>query len=790
MLRSAWLALALLAPQAPQAQTAPAPPQGIDAAVSTWPWRGVGDPLVIGQTSLLLFGAADGGRGAIAWRLDWASQRSTRLALPGLPLHKDLRYSSAQSSAGVWLAGPVLALLRPDGRLLQAPLGVHQPPVVALADGSLLVFKDQESKAPRHILSVRLKPDGSSLQVQRLALLSFDGRPNESGKTYREPEYGHGAVLLKDARVLMFGDSRTPKLASILDPVSARISPVAPMPHERSLAAAVLLSDGRVAVAGAKHLSCTDAAARAVDLYDVQANAWTTLPPLPLPLCAEAYGATRPSVVEASDGSLVLGGSLEPELLTLARDATSPTGFAQAWRRLGSLPVPRIGGVLQALPDRRLVVAGGVHNPSGFGSCCERTVGLDRLSLADAPVAFGPGGLSFNGPGVARRGMRLFVAGGRRFGTTSSGQMRYGSQAELVDLKTGLATQLAPVPLVAGALDALWLDDDQVLVKGRLASSDRGFDGDYASAMPEGSGAMALYQVSKRSWTRIDRPELARSRLIDAQDGLLLFLADTGGLQTWRVGDPKAKPGPHTLAGGVGAVRWLADGRVVLAANQAPADIVSLQDEACEAQGSPCPERFIGLGPLAPARFYEVVKMGDPTFHQAVRHAATPGTVIVSAAIEPDGRLTRLSGQTQPAPGMALARSRALASASWDSLPLPTPWRPDVHPGEQDCGPVSEGGLGRCQLLSLPHPADPSGQRSLLFLRSTLAQRDGWEHGLGRTTVWAFMESTRSWLPVLQTEGLAARHAVFDLPKALQAGPGRLRSVGWHLDRPVLWVDR
>ena len=47
--------------------------------------------------------------------------------------------------------------------------------------------------------------------------------------------------------------------------------------------------------------------------------------------------------------------------------------------------------------------------------------------------------------------------------------------------------------------------------------------------------------------------------------------------------------------GGVGAVRWLADGRVVLAANQAPADIVSLQDEACEAQGSPCPERFIGL---------------------------------------------------------------------------------------------------------------------------------------------------------------------------------------------------
>lgn len=766
--------------------TASAQTRRIDDAIGGWAWRGVGDPIVTGPQSMIVFGQDDSGRGAQAWRLNWADDTATPVALPGLPLDKDLRYSAAQSSAGLWLAGPSIALLRPDGRLLRAPLRVERPPVVVRPDGALLLFKSRENESPRQILEVRPALGGDKLLVTERALLSYDGRPNASGQTYREPDYGHEVVPLEDGRVLMFGGSRTPTLASVYDPASARMTPVAPLPHGRSLAASVRLADGRVVVAGGEHLGCYRPAAREVDVYDPKANAWTRLPRLPLPLCADAYGAWRPSIVEASDGSLVLGGGLEPELLALARDARSATGFAGSWRRVGVLPLPRIGGVLQALPAKRVVVVGGLHNPGGFGSCCERRRGVDRVAL-DAPApAFGPGGLAFNGPGVARRGQRLFVAGGRRFVTTGFGQMRYGSLAELIDLKTGLATQLDTVPLVAGALDAAWVDDDRVLVKGRLAASDRGFEGDLASSMPEGSGALALYRVSSRSWTRFDVPGLERSRLLGVREGLALFLNTAGGLQTWRVGEAKPQVGPATL-GGTGAARLLPDGRVVLAGDQAPSDVVSVLDPACEAATPSCPERFTGFGPVGPARFYEVVKLNDPAYHLPVRSDPGVGSVSVSHAIDLQGRVIRLSW-SEPggaSPGWRVERTLGVGSARWEALPLPTAWRSETPPGRKDC---DSGDSARCQVLVLPDPRDASGQASLLFLRSTVLNRDGYQANPG-TTVWWFNEAKRSWQTVLEAGGQEARYARFELPLAPAAGAQRLYSIGWHLDQPVLWTE-
>lgn len=768
----------------------------IDEAVGKWAWRGIGDPLVVGRESMFLFGL-DNVRGSPqAVRLNWADNTARSWPLPGLVLDKDYRYSSAQTSAGVWLVGPSIALLRPDGRLLQAALHVDRPPVVGLADGSILVFKDQERQGPRQILSVRLAPSGEKLEVTQRARLSFDGQPNESGKHYREPEYGHGVVALADGRVLMFGDSRTPTLASIFDPASARMTPVAPMPHERSLAAAARLSDGRVVVAGAKHLSCYAPEAREVDLYNVKANAWLTLPRLPLPLCAEAYGAWRPSVVEASDGSLVLGGGLEPELLMLARDIKNPSGFASAWKRVGYLPVPRIGGAVQALPGQRVVVVGGVHNPDGFGSCCERTIGVDRVSLTESPAAFGPGGLTMNGPGVARRGQRLFVVGGRRFVTTGSGQMRYGSQTEVIDLKTGVSTQLDPVPVLAGAMDAVWLDDDRVLVKGRLASSGGGFDENLSSHMPDGSAAMAIYRFSTGSWTRLEVPDLDSSQMLGVHNGVVLFLNASGGLQTWHVGDAKPAPGPNTIGGNVGAVRMLPDARIVLASNLAPSDIVSVLDESCDDLGPACKERFAALGPMMPASLYEVVSLADPGFHVAVRSEVASESGPVSHAIDMAGRVIRLtwvSNNEAPSDsgkerGWQIQRTRSVGGKAWEPLPRPSEWRKEDAAGSQDCGSGDEGS-GRCQLLALSDPRDPTGKATLLFLRSTVANRDWSSSEMGKTKVWWFDESKRAWQLVLQVDGLSARHAMFELPQSLFPGGGRLRSMGWHLAQPVLWVD-
>jgi hypothetical protein len=148
----------------------------IDAALGGWAWRGVGDPIALGQDTMLVFGL-DGNNAPIGWRLNWAANTATSFALPGLVVDKDLRYSAAQGSLGLWLAGPSIALLRPDGRLLQVSLKVERPPLLAQPDGSLLVFSDKEFADKRQILSVRLAQDGNSLVVKPLALLSYDGRP-------------------------------------------------------------------------------------------------------------------------------------------------------------------------------------------------------------------------------------------------------------------------------------------------------------------------------------------------------------------------------------------------------------------------------------------------------------------------------------------------------------------------------------------------------------------------------------------------------------------------------------
>ena len=785
------------------ASAAPAPEiRSIDTAVGGWAWRGVGDPLAIGQDAMLVFGLDDNGA-AFAWRLNWADNTATSIALPGLVLDRDLRYSAAQSPAGLWLAGPSIALLRPDGRLLQAPLKVQRPPLLTQPDGSLLVFKDKENEDSRQILSVRVAADGNSLVVKPLAGLSYDGRPNEAGQHYREPRYGHSVLRMADGRVLMFGGDTTSTLASVFDPASARMTPVAPLPHPRVLPAAIVLADGRVAVAGAEHLGCYQPAAREIDLYDSKANTWTTLPRLPLPLCAEASGAWRPSMAQASDGSLVVGGGLEPELLTLSRDAKSPSGFASSWRRLVFLPTPRAGGVVQALPGGRLVVVGGLHNPAGFGDCCRRTAGVDRVSLRDAPLAFGPGGLTLNGPGVARRGMRLFVAGGRRFVTAGFGQMRFGALAEIIDLKTGLSTQLDTVPVVAGSLDAVWLDDDRVLVKGRLAQNDRGFDTDLSSYMPVGSAAMAILRVSTGRWVRVDKPDLSASRLVGISEGQVLLLQASGGLLTWLPGDAEAKPGPSTLGGGIGAQRLLSDGRIVLAASLAPSDIVSVLDPVCDALAT-CRERFVGLGPQSSAPLIEVVKLSDPSFHLARRSELSADLLNVHHAIDATGRVIRLSwaprpaegsprpSKDRPAPGWHAERARDLSGTTWEALPLPAPWLATAGrdlPGEKACGSASQGGPEICQVLALDDPRDPTGQRSLLFLRSTVANRDYNDSAVGDTAVWWFDEAAGRWQLVFETTGFGARYAVFDLPKSLFPGPGRLRSIGWHLEQPVLWVD-
>ena len=167
---------------------------------------------------------------------------------------------------------------------------------------------------------------------------------------------------------------------------------------------------------------------------------------------------------------------------------------AHRWRAAGTAGQARRGGRWPAQPRRlrQLLRAQARRGPG--------------RARRPGP-AFGPGGLAFNGPGVARRGQALRG----RWPAFCHHRLRPDAlwqpgRADRPQDRPGHPTRYRA--LVAGALDAAWVDDDRVLVKGRLAASIRGFEGDLASSMPEGSGALALYRVSSRSWTRFDVPGL------------------------------------------------------------------------------------------------------------------------------------------------------------------------------------------------------------------------------------------------------------------------------------------
>jgi hypothetical protein len=79
--------------------------------------------------------------------------------------------------------------------------------------------------------------------------------------------------------------------------------------HTHDLAIAAVLADGRVLVAGGRHLAPPDnlVALDTAELYDPATNLWTALPPMPLP---RAGGAA----VSLADGSILLvGGTYEME---------------------------------------------------------------------------------------------------------------------------------------------------------------------------------------------------------------------------------------------------------------------------------------------------------------------------------------------------------------------------------------------------------------------------------------------------------------------------------------------
>lgn len=750
-------------------------------------WRTFAKPLAIGNVEMLLFQRA--GKNAVVWRVDWRNGRVNSFGLKESVLDDDSRYTALASKAGTWLLGKTPMLIRPDGQILWLwdKAEFDEPVAAALDDGSVLVFGKSVAGKGGAIYQLRLNAVTGLVEAANLGLLSYDGKPNQSGAENREPRYGHAVAKLADGRVLMLGGETTPRRASVVsvqgegEGVRAQVTPVAPMPHPRVSAAALTLSDGRVAVVGAPYLGCTGDAAdtRSVDLYDATNNRWTSLPPLPFTPCIDAYGASGgPSLELTPSGALVVGGHLEPHVMVLRRDAGSATGFAASWSVHGQFADSRISGVVQAVSDTDVVVAGGVANRRhDFGGCCHAMPGLDHAAIGSLEGRESRA-LRYLGVGVARRGSLVFAAAGRRFGYTGFGQLRYSAHAELIDLNSGIVRQLPNVPFVTGSAQALWIDDDRVVLKGKAVIAG---DWDLQSYKPESSGALAVFNVKANRWDAvIAQPEIKHSDLVDVV-GDEIRLSISGREQRVNLGT-RAVRDDRSLREFVfypkRELRLTVPNPQIVGGGTARTDLISIIDEACEADGrSDCPESYAGLG-LYPGK----TGLEFPALGEVAKGVGAAGD---SAAASRHARTTAVSSDgtvyiVEPLPGKD-------GDIQW--LPLPLPEKALVSLPNGGISSCATNRPSNCVLLRAVDPRDSA--QELLFLRQGDINLSSLDDEVERLNVrvWLWDEARRNWEPVLETDGMSARAKPLELSAGAFGVQGKsVMSMGWHLPTPILWL--
>lgn len=216
-----------------------------------------------------------------------------------------------------------------------------------------------------------------------------------SGGAMGSPRASHLAVTLGDGRVLVIGgvDAQGNGLSSceLYDPATGTFAPAGSMAWRRALHAAVRLRDGRVMVAGGTtsmaNLSLTIAGALpTVEIYNPAANSWSSAPSL-------AANRIAPSLTALPDGRVVVAGGVDVTTSFGVPATAASTTAVQIWSPLtnlwtGGAPMPsaRAGHHHNqvTLPDGRLLLSGGIDVQNLTAAAAARSI--DAADLYD-PVA-------------------------------------------------------------------------------------------------------------------------------------------------------------------------------------------------------------------------------------------------------------------------------------------------------------------------------------------------------------------------------------------------------------------
>ena len=179
--------------------------------------------------------------------------------------------------------------------------------------------------------------------------------------------YGHSATLLADCRVLVAGGNGGIASAELYDPTSGTWSPTGSLSTGRAVPTAVRLNTGEVLVAaGAVPGSGDTFGTASAELYNPALGTWSTTGSLVN--CGGEQGARYNHVgVLLSDGRVLIAGGM-PRGVTFSNFASAQIydRASGTWSCTGSMAIGRRHGfTLTLLPSGKVLVAGGTTNWTG-----------------------------------------------------------------------------------------------------------------------------------------------------------------------------------------------------------------------------------------------------------------------------------------------------------------------------------------------------------------------------------------------------------------------------------------
>jgi hypothetical protein len=222
------------------------------------------------------------------------------------------------------------------------------------------------------------------------------------------------AVRLRDGRVLLAGgyDGANPvAVVEIFDPRSSTLSPAGTLASARAGAAAALLGDGTILLAGGGGPGGAPTAS--AELFDPATGRSTRVGDL-------NYARYKHAAVALADGrALVIGGSDARDSRGKLRSIESFDPATRSFREAGTMLEPRykIAAAVQLLPGGKVLIAGGATRSELFDPATGRSapVGPDfgqalnfaTLSLLSDGSAFFAGGYGERGIAMSARAWRF-----------------------------------------------------------------------------------------------------------------------------------------------------------------------------------------------------------------------------------------------------------------------------------------------------------------------------------------------------------------------------------------------